>query len=67
MIASMTKILRVPFSSKRVALPDGPSLQDFIETGDNFFELFLVFLRCMDHLTNIILEMDYISNIMLGI
>ncbi|KAL4003739.1 lipoyl synthase [Acanthocheilonema viteae] len=35
MISSMTRILRATFSSKRVTLPDGPSLQDFIEAGNS--------------------------------
>ncbi|VDM06866.1 unnamed protein product [Wuchereria bancrofti] len=35
MISFTTRISRVPFSSKRVTLPDGPSLHDFIETGNS--------------------------------
>ncbi|VDN95778.1 unnamed protein product [Brugia pahangi] len=35
MISFTTRISRVTFSSKRVALPDGPSLHDFIETGNS--------------------------------
>lgn len=39
MISPTTRILRATFSSKLVALPDGPSLEDFIEAG-NLFQTF---------------------------
>ncbi|KAM3722919.1 Lipoyl synthase [Dirofilaria immitis] len=35
MISFTTKISRATFSSKRVTIPDGPSLQDFIETENS--------------------------------
>ncbi|CAG9535736.1 unnamed protein product [Cercopithifilaria johnstoni] len=35
MISSATRISRATLSSRRATLPDGPSLQDFIETGNS--------------------------------